>query len=72
MGRFQYIGYCIDLLFSCTDQELQNLGFLPYIQSLRRTTSQPEWLKLELYFQTLAGAIERKKGRKADGYSKTN
>lgn len=72
MGRFQYIGYCLDLIFSCKDQELQNLGFLPYVQSLRETTSHPEWAKLELYFQILAGAIEKKKGRKADGYSKNN
>lgn len=72
MGRFQYIGYCIDLLFSCTDQELQILGLLPYIQSLRKTTSHPKWLTVELWFQTIAGTIEKKKGRKADGNSKTN
>lgn len=69
MGRFEAIGHCIDLILSCTDQELKNLGFLEYVQSLREAISNPQWAKLEFYFQILATAIENKKGRNTDGNS---
>lgn len=62
MGQFEFIGHCLDLILSCTDQELKNLGFLEYVQSLRETISHPQWARLELYFQIIATAIENKKG----------
>lgn len=64
MNHFQTLGHCLDIIMQCLDEELKNLGFLEYFQSLRDTIPRPEWKTLEGYFILLAENISRKEQQK--------
>lgn len=60
MNHFETLGHSVDVILACPDEDLQRLGLLKYVQSLRETISDPNWGKIELIFAVMADAITRK------------